>query len=69
MNLYLIDIIYYVSSYFFIGSLITLIIDSILRNSEPSDSFTFWEAATIILLWPIVLVLALINAIKRWDDL
>jgi len=68
MNLQIIDIIYYVSCYLFLGTLVTLVIDHVLRKSQIDNPFTFWEAVTTILLWPIVVVLAFVNALKKSDD-
>lgn len=68
MNLQLIDIIYYVSCYLFLGTLITLVIDAILRKTEIDTPFSLFEAITTVLLWPVVVILAIVNAINHSDD-
>ena len=68
MNLQIIDIIYYGSCYLSIGTLVALAIDRVLRKTEIDTPFTIFEAITTVLLWPLVIVLAIINAIKHSND-
>ena len=68
MSLQILDIIYYVSCYLCLGTLFTFAVDHVLRKSETETPFTFFEAITTVILWPIVLILAIVNAIKHSDD-
>lgn len=54
--------------YFMIGTGLTLLLDLMVRIAKTSEPYTAIEVLACIMLWPILLIVIIVNFVKGFKD-